>query len=222
MKSMMPGTTASQSCDSITSTTWLLASGWYFTRISPTTPTRTLRSTSFSGSASKVSTIFATSFAYGQYARPYNIFAVFDMPWLSSVSRTITFHRSYRRFAEPGFTSYGRTRYRHFMSHDLRHELRIRPVCAAVQHLRGLRHAVVEQCLAHDHVPPLVQAVRGPRIHLVRAHTVQALHEKVADDKRLCRTVQQRHCGREAGIVHKTLRGDREHGDLRVATGICG
>ena len=116
MKSMMPGTTASQSCDSITSTTWLLASGWYFTRISPTTPTRTLRSTSFSGSASKVSTIFATSFAYGQYALPYNIFAVFDMPWLSSVSRTITFHRSYRRFAEPGFTSYGRTRYRHFMS----------------------------------------------------------------------------------------------------------
>ena len=66
MNSMMPGTTASQSCDSMTSTTWLFASGWYLTRISPTTPTRTLRGTSFNGRASKLFTISRASTGYGR------------------------------------------------------------------------------------------------------------------------------------------------------------
>ena len=42
------------------------ASGWYLTRISPTTPTRTLRGTSFNGRASKLFTISRASTGYGR------------------------------------------------------------------------------------------------------------------------------------------------------------
>ena len=80
MNSMMPGTTASQSCDSMTSTTWLFASGWYLTRISPTTPTRTLRGMFCSGSASKDFTISLTSVGYGRKPLPIVFAAVADRP----------------------------------------------------------------------------------------------------------------------------------------------
>ena len=55
--SMSPGTTASHPSRSITSTIWLFAVGWNFTRISPTTPTRGLVPSPWSGSVSKSSTI---------------------------------------------------------------------------------------------------------------------------------------------------------------------
>ena len=51
-KSSRPGTTASQPSASMTSTTWLFAVGWNFTRISPTTPTRGLEPSPVSGSVS--------------------------------------------------------------------------------------------------------------------------------------------------------------------------
>ena len=56
-KSTRPGTLASQPSCSMTLTTWLLAVGWNFTRISPTTPTRGLERSFTSGSASKASTV---------------------------------------------------------------------------------------------------------------------------------------------------------------------
>ena len=57
---MSPGTTASQPSRSITSTIWLFAVGWNFTRISPTTPTRGLVPSPASGSVSKSSTMART------------------------------------------------------------------------------------------------------------------------------------------------------------------
>lgn len=54
---MRPGMTASQPSSSMTPMTLLLASGWNFTRISPTTPTRGLRGMSSSGSSSNSLTI---------------------------------------------------------------------------------------------------------------------------------------------------------------------
>ena len=45
-----------------------------------------------------------------------NLRAVLERPWFSSVSRTMVSHVSYSLFALPGVTSYGRTRYRHFIS----------------------------------------------------------------------------------------------------------
>ena len=57
---MSPGTTASQPSRSMTSTIWLFAVGWNFTKISPTTPTRGLVPSPCSGSVSKSSTICLT------------------------------------------------------------------------------------------------------------------------------------------------------------------
>ena len=54
---VQPGTTASAPSRSSSSTRWLFASGIYFTRISPTTPTRGLRSVSSMGKVSNASTI---------------------------------------------------------------------------------------------------------------------------------------------------------------------
>ena len=58
--SMSPGTTASQPSRSMTSTIWLFAVGWNFTKISPTTPTRGLVPSPCKGSVSKSSTICLT------------------------------------------------------------------------------------------------------------------------------------------------------------------
>ena len=58
--SARPGTTASQPSRSMTSTIWLFAVGWNFTRISPTTPTRGFVPSPFKGSVSKSSTMRRT------------------------------------------------------------------------------------------------------------------------------------------------------------------
>ena len=65
-----PGTTASQPSRSMTSTIWLFAVGWNFTRISPTTPTRGFVPSPTSGSVSKSSTMRRTVFLNSPRFKP--------------------------------------------------------------------------------------------------------------------------------------------------------
>jgi hypothetical protein len=92
--SMSPGTTASQPSASICSTIWLLAVGWNFTRISPTTPTRGLVPSPASGRASKSSTIAAQVFLNWRRVSPARIcFLQVSIQWRK------------RAWALPGSTS---------------------------------------------------------------------------------------------------------------------
>ena len=91
---MSPGTTASQPSRSITSTIWLFAVGWNFTRISPTTPTRGFVPSPVSGSVSKSSTIWRTVRLNSETLRPRRSWPLHTaIQW------------SNRRLALPGSTS---------------------------------------------------------------------------------------------------------------------
>ena len=98
--SAKPGTTASQPSRSMTSTIWLFAVGWNFTRISPTTPTRGFNPSPASGSVSKSSTMRRTVFLNSPRFKP-----------LRSCALHVVIQWSNRRFALPSSTSYGRVRY---------------------------------------------------------------------------------------------------------------
>ena len=92
--SASPGTTASQPSRSMTSTIWLFAVGWNFTRISPTTPTRGFVPSPLSGSVSKSSTMRRTVSLNSRRLSPRN-----------SCALHVAIQWSNRRFALPGSTS---------------------------------------------------------------------------------------------------------------------
>ncbi len=91
---MSPGTTASQPSRSMTSTIWLLAVGWNFTRISPTTPTRGFVPSPWSGSVSNSSTMASTVRLNSPYVQP-----------LSNCAPHTPIQWSNRFWALPGSTS---------------------------------------------------------------------------------------------------------------------
>ena len=92
--SASPGTTASQPSRSMTSTIWLFAVGWNFTRISPTTPTRGFVPSPTSGNVSKSSTMRRTVSLNSRRLSP-------RMSW----SWHTPIQWSNRRFALPGSAS---------------------------------------------------------------------------------------------------------------------